>query len=194
MDPRVKRIIILSVAALLVLAIVWFGWTVIKNRTTPTPPIGGLPADQIGTPSDGTTTTEVTTTTVPPPTEAQKTASRLARLFVERFGTFTSQGQFESVTEVQPLTTTSMSAWMSGTYLPGLRAKYPSGTYAAQTTQVLGIEIEEESDQGATILVRTQQTFAEGDLEPVVTNPSMRLSLVKTGDEWFVDSALWILP
>src|SRR3989338_240023 len=121
----------------------------------------------------------------------QQNAVRLARFFTERFGTFTSQSQFESIRELSSVSTSSFSEWMIGSYVAELRRQYPSDSYIGQTTTVLSTELAASTDNAATVNVRTQQRLSKGAEAPVTTSPTLVVKLVKSGEGWLVDSATW---
>lgn len=184
--------VLLAIAAAL---IIW--WSVSLRPASPSDSSGLTPGpggNNIGNSGGQTTTpTPIPVTTAPVP-ESQSTAIRLSRLFVERFGTFTSQGNFEDIADLALVASSSMRQWMQTTYVPDLRKKYPSTVYVGQTTQVLGTTVEKSSDTSATILVRTQQKLTEGSNTPIISNRNARLTLIKEGDAWIVDSLVWLQP
>ncbi len=190
---------LIAIAALLIVAFGIFFWWYLTAHRVATPAstsydASGAPSNNGGStiPSSGGNTPTPVPAKTSVDTSATQTITRLSRLFVERFGTFTSQGNFQDMNELVAVVTPSFRQWMQQTYIPSLQTKYPASTYAAQTTQVLGVTIEKSSDQNASVLVRTQQELTVGDAAPVSNNQSIRLTLVKDQTGWLVDSAVWL--
>lgn len=189
MDSRRKKQLLIAVAILVVLAVLLFGVWWFWNRTAapsvPTPPA------PTGEPTTLPPTTDTPLPATPSLSTGDQNAVRLARLFAERFGTFTSQSDFEGVRELAPLATASFATWIESQYVSDLRTKYPAGTYAGQTTTAMGTTVRSSSETAAEIEVRTQREATTEQSAPVVTNPVLVVSLVKQGDAWFVDAAKW---
>ena len=128
---------------------------------------------------------------LPPANDNERGALSVARLFAERFGTFTSQSNFEGIRELTQKSTETMSSWLLNNYIPELRNKYPADKYAGQTTNILSAQIISINENQAEASVRTQQSLKIGTDAPVVKSPTLRLKLIKEGETWLVDNARW---
>ena len=182
MELNRRQIIVIVVAVGLILAAVLGGWYLSRRPVTVPSPVA---TEQTSTP------TNVTTPPTPQPiaesTEAEVSALRLARLVAERFGTFSSQGRFESVGEIVPLATDRFRQWLETSYLPDLRAKHPASSYTGQTTKVLSAELSASSETKATAVLQVQQTSTSTGANQV-RYTSMTIDMVYTANGWLVDS------
>jgi hypothetical protein len=115
----------------------------------------------------------------------------VARTFSERFGTYTNHSKFESIKDLVPMMTNSMSSWVEDFYIPGLVEQYPidEGFYRI-VSRVPVANIVEQTASSSTVLLSTERTETVGG-EDVVYNQDLTLEMVKQGESWLVDGAYW---
>lgn len=114
----------------------------------------------------------------------------LARLFTERFGTFTNIDNFEGIDIVQGYMTPSFENWFNTGYKQQLQERYPESGYAGETVKVLDVTIDERTENSASAIVRTQRVVTVNN-EQRTNYQILHLEMIKTGDSWLVDSAYW---
>ncbi len=186
---RRNRILLIGGIILLVLIIIFLIWWFWPRGSKPTV----APSENINRTTQLPGGNSVNAPVIASPVlEEQKDAVRLARLFAERFGTFTSQGQFEGVLTLVPVSTPSLQGWLIGHYIPDLRTKYPATSYVGQTTQVLGVASQTIDAKNATVVLHTQVSITQTGKAAVVTNPDMKLVLINGDTGWLVDNVTWV--
>ncbi|MBT4722182.1 hypothetical protein HN958_02270 [Candidatus Falkowbacteria bacterium] len=120
------------------------------------------------------------------------TAQVTSKMFVERFGTFTNQSEFNSLEDLYVMMTPLMSGWVKTDYLPGLRSDYPAdGEFYRMVTLALTAEIVNETVAQTDVMVSTQRTKTVGKNDPEKFNQDIKIELIKQGDNWLVDGAFW---
>jgi len=114
----------------------------------------------------------------------------IALIFAERFGSYSNQGNFSNLNELESLMTVKMKA-----YADILKSKSAaSDIYYGITTKALTVKIEsfEEAAGRSEITVTTQRQESKGTtLNPEIFYQDLKLQLVKTESGWKVDSATW---
>lgn len=117
---------------------------------------------------------------------------RLAQLFIERYGSFSNQGNYENISDLYPLMTTNMRR-VSSSYAEEQKRAHPSGNiYYGVTTKARSSQIVSVKENRATIKVNTQREEASGvSTTPKIMYQSATLSLARLGDEWKVDDVDW---
>lgn len=198
---RRNKIIIFSVIALvLILLIVIIVWYFLKTpQPSPTPidnqpTFGGLPQrlpvienDVVGQ----NNSIEVV------PIQDQKvesTIKAIARTFAERFGSYSNQGEFENLADLKDLMTVKMRGW-TDSYITSQRVEQANAvSYYGVTTIALSVSVIsfDESLGRADVLVAAQRQEARGDTtNPQLSYQNLLLKMVKTGDGWKIDEAIW---
>lgn len=117
---------------------------------------------------------------------------RLAQLFIERYGSFSNQGNYENISDLYPLMTANMRR-VSSSYEDEQKRTHPEGgAYYGVTTKAMGAEVVSLTETRATIKVNTQkqETFGTA-LNSVVIYQSATVSLARLGDTWKVDDVDW---
>jgi len=182
MEHKTKFEIVLAVLILIALAfLLW--WLLLKKPATPEV---NLPATtEQATPS--TPTPEVT-----PTNDVQiTTAPTIARTFVERLGSFSTESGYKNIDDVLVLATDSLQKELKSLKATALKA--PAGAYYGVSTRVISLETEEESASTALISILTQRTESIADpLAKEYRYQSIDLSLVKSEDTWLVKDYTWI--
>lgn len=115
----------------------------------------------------------------------------IAKIFIERYGSFSNQGNFENLRDVIGISTDSLKNELESLY-EAQRGNF-GGEYYGTNTRVLSLKTYKfDPTSFAEARAQTQREEARG-------NPNNRriyyqeiiLRLVKTGDSWLVDSAEW---
>lgn len=146
-----------------------------------------------------TTIVQNTNTAAPPLTNAQTAELKdrdaitaLAVLFTERYGSYSSETVGVNVDELA-LFMTDKEKGAARNYVSQEKAKYArSDVSVSVLTKALSPSITAlVVGKSATVKVATQRQEQPRGAEVVVTRPTLALQLVKQGDQWKVDAAVW---
>lgn len=204
MERRTKIAIgIVVVLLLLLLAGVLYWWFMNRSKVEPVvdpsaqnnkPVAGALPTGS----TTPTSVTDVTTTPVvpqpAPKVDGQAAVKRLAMAFAERFGSYSSEGNFTNITDLQTLMTASLRTWADG-YVTTQRAKLVgSAQFVGVTSRALNANFSTFDEAGgvATVTVQTQRRETSStDASGRVYYQDLTLEFLKTNGSWLVDSVKW---
>ncbi|MEK7614946.1 MAG: hypothetical protein AAB431_01020 [Patescibacteria group bacterium] len=190
MMTRKKRItIVAAIFIVVILLLIWFFLLLWPQGTS-------------NTPSSDTQTpvTQEEKTSTPTPEEQkliEKQEDRMqssevttvARTFVERYGSYSNEANFQNTKDVLPLMT---DAFASATQQV-IDTSKPPATYYGVTTNVIVLTVEKNDDAAATVLLNTQRIIAQGSTQnSAVSYQKIRLELLKQSGTWKVDSATWL--
>lgn len=147
-------------------------------------------------PVSGTSTTApaANATTVVAPTSTALAVEQLAMTFTERYGSYSTEGNYVNLEDLYSLmteryqrTTEADVAWMRA-------SRAASGSVPAVTTFVVHVSAhlsEGEASTTATADVVTQRTTIRSGARPQTTTETLNLEIRKTPDGWRVESAKW---
>ncbi|PIR74228.1 MAG: hypothetical protein COU35_03640 [Candidatus Magasanikbacteria bacterium CG10_big_fil_rev_8_21_14_0_10_47_10] len=120
------------------------------------------------------------------PTEAaiRRFVVQQARIFVERFGTYSSHNANKHIEDVLPLATPAMQAWLE------TQSQVQSSAYTGATMKVVESSLESFADTRAVVSIGAQQERQGAD---GVVRMYLRgtVRLVAIGNEWKVDGLFW---
>ena len=197
---RLRNILIVVVIVIVLVAILML---VFRRRTAPAVeaprPVGAnAPTGGLGTAPGTTGTITNVPVTPPPPTisaeeRARAEAQTLATLFVERYGSYSNQSNFQNLEDLLPLMSDSFRA-KTERDLEEMRRTTPSPTeYAGVTTRVLSTtEREYDLPRGvAAFRASVQKSDVKGTAPPTITYPAIDVTLVREGGAWKISSARW---
>ncbi len=119
-------------------------------------------------------------------------ASTVTRIFVERFGSYSSESDFANVDDVMKLATLTYQDELES-LVAGYRRQFDENAgYTGISTIVIGIKMLTESDVAATFLVTTQREEAVGNPgNATLRYQDAEVSLVKSGDDWLINDLAW---
>jgi hypothetical protein len=207
MGRTIKIILIVLIAVIIIAAIMFLIWALIYR-----PPIIFRTAEQPITeetedagglePATGTVITEVATGTPiitgarpflvsAPKTIQEQQVKNLSVLFVERFGSFSNQGNYENFYDLMPLMTSSMRTWAEQ-YI-ATNPLDPSDPYYGISTKALATKIVSiDIDAGqAEVNIETQRRETKTGEEERTFIQAINLDLIKIDNEWLISSATW---
>lgn len=118
--------------------------------------------------------------------EVWKNAARqMAKIFTERYGTFSSDNESANIRELEPLVTPNFWRALSGKIKPAA-----SGEFYGVTTVAAASDFIEYGETEAKISVTTQRTETKG---AVVSekNQKAEVTLIKSGEQWLVSGFEW---
>ena len=113
-----------------------------------------------------------------------------ARIFVERFGSFSTESNFNNIDDVIDLVTPELA-----TDLQSLKANSPDDfgdEYYGVSTRILTIELISQTASQVEMTVSTQREEAFNNPgNTSIRNQDIDLTLVKSGQNWLVSSYEW---
>jgi len=150
--------------------------------------------------SYGTKETQQQAPQQPPTQQAIKTPQGveaqllvMVRPFVERFGSYSNQSEYENLQELVSFMTPRMRAWAEGKIRERQAGEIPS-IYRGVTTKALAHKVVslDERDGKAEFLVSTQRKESVGSQgNSKVFTQDVTIKLAKEDGVWLVDGAFW---
>lgn len=193
MSLRARIFIIVSILVLLILGISVF--LVVRNKNKTVEPQTIIPTNNTvttsnGQNSNGTQVPESLPAKVVSPLEAEKNgAQQLAKVFVERYGTYSSDNNFQNIKEAQTLVTESMWSKISAPISAKITTS-ANQNFTGMTTKVISMDLTSWSDSKATVELKTSRTEEKNR---VVTTryQNATVEMVKLNGVWLVNKLLW---
>ncbi|MBT4850386.1 hypothetical protein HON36_06075 [Candidatus Parcubacteria bacterium] len=127
----------------------------------------------------------------PVATNAEFSAINLAKNYVERLGSWSTDNQLHNLEELIPLSSAKMRI-----NLDSVEADYSNDDFSGITTKSLTTEVLSMDEKSAEIIVGTQRIATreekskKGVTENVYTQEA-KVSLIKSGNTWLVDEVEW---
>ncbi len=196
---RARIFIIVSLIILIVLSISIFLWIRSRPPVAPNylenPPtvvggdVGSIPASVAPTPL----TAIPSNVKVIPATAVevqQNAAQQLAKIFVERLNSYSTESQFQNVRDVQELVT--VGYWKELSMKIGVANTSPSTVpFASAITKIYSTKLVAWSNNNA--VVEFQAKVGEEKNNIVSTrDQGGKVTLVKSGENWLVDKFEWV--
>ena len=117
-------------------------------------------------------------------------ASTVARVFVERFGSFSSENGYTNIDEVLSLATESLQSDLAS--LAADARSEGSDSYYGISTRVLSVSTVSSTDTTQIMSVVTQREESiDSPANTSVRYQTIALTLVADGDSWLVDAFAW---
>ena len=166
------------------------GFLFLRNKSAPVAektPIATSTPESI--PEENTRPVPIIKNTVPPPpatTEEREKLfiKQLARTFVERFETSSSQNDNRNIVDATELATEKMSGYIESKATP------QSSTYTGVTSKVISMDVVEFSPTDATVKIGAQ-VIVENSSGSSTSYKNGSVILKKMGDTWKVDGLFW---
>ena len=178
-----RKVEIIAALTVLLLLVVFVLWLLLRQPRTETPE---QPEQNIATDD------------LPPidpaeiPQQNEVAAATVGRIFVERFGSYSSESDFANVDDVMSLATDRFQRELQGLVTQYRASTTANQEYSGISTFVITTKTLEVSETNTSLLITTQRKEAVGN----PGNASLRyqdveLALVKVDDAWLVDSLQW---
>jgi len=195
MSLRARIFIIVSIVVFLILGVSIL--LIVRNKNKTNLPQTVIPADNTAGGGNGQAVGQVVTGTVIPeglpaktatPLEAEKNgATQLAKVFVERYGTYSTDNNFQNILEVETLVTRSLWSKISA---PMSAAKTTTQSFVGMTTKVISTELVSWSDNKAVVELKMTRTEEKNGV--VSTRyQNATVDMVKVNSSWLVDKLVW---
>lgn len=116
----------------------------------------------------------------------------VAIAFVERFGTYTNDSNYESIRGIKSIMTPSMVDWTETVYLPKLETEHPvNGFFYRITAKAPVVQVLESSATSAKVKLTTQREEQIGTEKPRAFLQEIILDFINEDNTWLVDAAYW---
>lgn len=194
MNQNTKRIILISILVglliVLLLLILLFRKDSVPSTEDAGPSVNAPEEREFSNISESEVTATIPIQDVPrtvePGTADQGIiAKQTARIFVERFGTYSTQNNNAHIEAVESLVTPSMWDWTQN------QAQEQSlRSYSGVITEVIASTLTEFTPETATVSLEARQVL---ESETEITNRARqgRVVLVRSGNNWLVDAFYW---
>lgn len=192
MSKNRRTIILIFIAIVVLVVVVWWLFTKFQKPPTVISPGQDVPAavEVIG-PDDSDIQEELNKQISGKSDQEVSDQAKIiaaGRFFVERYGSFSSQANWQNLSDVKPVVTRQL--WDE---FENLIAKNPidsEGKYYSLTTKVLSLRLVTQADSLATIEVKTQKQETNGS-ESRIFYQDVTVNLVKDGEQWIVNDFDW---
>lgn len=115
-----------------------------------------------------------------------------ARIFAERFGTFSYYDNFDSLSEIKSMMTDSFYSWVNNTYKQQLSNEYNENSqYKSATAQAISSQITQYNETSAVVEITVMQ-IKKNIKENQELERKLKLEFVKQESDWLVNSAYWL--
>ncbi len=187
MERKTKIEIALAVAVLLLFVAFLLFW---KQKAV-TPSATTTEKTTITTSSDKTTGTSTDTTTQETPVVKETSAITVARTFVERLGSYSSEADAANIEDILPMATTAFQKKLE-TLAKQARTSGDGSYYGVSTLVVTAPKTLSSSATQTVLSLTTQREETVGDPgSTTVKYQSITITLVKSGTTWLVDGYSW---
>jgi vacuolar-type H+-ATPase catalytic subunit A/Vma1 len=183
MSRRAKVILIL-VLFLLALFLLW--WLLRKEEPAPSPRAREAPAAEVKKEEVSLVAPLVVRESAD---EEEAGAIAVARMFAERYASFSSESDFANVKDLFPLMTLSLREREEAR----IRAAGSGGEYLGITSSVVTMSTITMNENEAMIEAGLQRRVTEGEARTEETRyETLRLQLLKENGSWFVTEVGWV--
>ena len=199
MPLRTRLFIILSIIIAIILAISITLLIVKKKKdaktstSTQTEYTGGAgQVNRVNTPTtaadlSGKVTSGVVTVAKPTTQEVQQNAAKqIAKVFAERYGSFSNQNGYQNIKEVQSISTSELYSSISKI----MNNKQNESTYYGVSTNVISVVITDWNATKANVKLSAKRVETKNGTTKNI-NQDATVTVVKSGSNWLVSSFKW---
>lgn len=194
---RKQKILIVVVGVLVILGL--FYWLFLRESFTPQSPTTKTNVNVVALPPVTLPNSTTVSATVPEASAEEKlrsSISRLAAAFAERYGSYSNQGNFDNLLDLESLMTEKMWAETENFIEQSKASAGDSSVYFGITTKAISVNITsiDEGAGTAKITVGTQRRESSGSMadSSTIKYEDLELFFLKVNDEWMVDAAKWV--
>lgn len=182
MQPSTKKRLEIAAALLIILALLILIWFLFRQPSEP---------EEVSEPDEvATTVPELTTDDIKPDEPVESLPQTTVRVFIERFGSFSSESDYSNVEDVMALVTPALQNELQA-LAEEARASSGGAYYGVSTYIVTMTEIA-RTDTTASYSVTTQREEAiESPGNISLRYQDIEISLVKDGLDWLVSDYYW---
>lgn len=115
----------------------------------------------------------------------QNAVKQLARIFTERYNSYSSENNFQNIIEVKSLVTTELWNKISAV----MNTKQNTG-FSGATTQVISLNLSSYKSTMATVILGCKKTVEKDGSVSTISGNAI-LDLVNLGGQWLVNNYKW---
>jgi hypothetical protein len=125
---------------------------------------------------------------IPEAASVEFTVENLSRNFADRFGSWSTDNQGQNLLELMSLSTNSLQ-----NYLESIELNYQNEEFFGVTTRAISTQIVslDESAGIGEVLVQTQRTTTNDDLNQHTYYQNISISVIEVDGKWLVNEAEW---
>lgn len=184
-----RRVIEVTMAGAILLAFVLVVWLITREEVVERV----IEEEKTQTlPATNTTQKPKTIDPADVPQVQEVSAGTIARTFVERIGSYSSESDYQNVNDVSGIVTAELAARLEEDAEEARKQSPDNGGYYGISTTYVGAKNSEESDVAITLLVQTQREESFGSPgNSTVRYQTVEVTLVKEGQDWKVSEYTW---
>ncbi len=198
MPLRTRIFIILSIIILVILAISIFLYMSAKNKNDKIAPTATTTANNIQLPggsnipsdllnSNGSVNTTKVVIQQPTTEEVDKNASKqLAKVFTERFGSYSSDSNYQNIKDVQAIVSDNLWSALSSL----MKYTAMAQEYNGVTSEVISVKNDNWTSGAAKYTLSTVRATSHGDATKI-SHQDIEVNLIKSNGSWLVDGYIW---
>lgn len=116
--------------------------------------------------------------------------TRAAISFTERYGSYSSDSNFENIEALDSVMTNDMKSQAANVVKKGINSQ----EYFSISTQAVSVNFVDfvDGSTGATVEVFTRRTEQKGLNDPIIFSQTARLQLNKVDNQWKTDDFTWL--
>lgn len=179
-----KKIMWISIIILVIIGVLWLIFTLFQSQQNPSPDIYSIDQQPVfETPSPN-----LEVVPVAPEANLEFSVANLAKTFVARFGSWSTDNQGQNLQQLLPLATARMQ-----NYINNIAIDYQRADFYGVSTKSLSAEIKNlDAENGqAEVVVHTQRKEINQDLEENIYYQDVVVFLSQVNDQWLVNQANW---
>jgi len=116
---------------------------------------------------------------------------RLANLFTERFGSYSTEAEFQNIIDLKPYMTKKMQAW-ADSYVKIQKAQIAGADYSSVVTKVMATKVTSQVGNKAEVELSTQRTETGSNTDGQSSYyQDIILKMIEESDNWLIDVATW---
>jgi len=116
---------------------------------------------------------------------------RIANLFTERFGSYSSEANFQNILDLKDYMTGKMWTWADNYVKKQRIIQAGDEAYFGITTKVLSAAVNSQTESKAELLIITQRKETKEDVTTKTYIQDIILQMRKIENDWKVDEATW---
>lgn len=192
MERKTKLEIAFAIAVVLLFIAFFMYW---RNQAAPAPVPAVASTPAITTSKDKATKTPTTSTKAPVAEVAtpvgETSAVTVARTFVERLGSYSSEADAANIEDIMPMATASFQKKLES-LVKEIRSSTSDAYYSVSTLVVTAPKTVSATATDTVLSMTTQRVESKGDPGNTTKKyQSITITLVKSGTTWLVDGYTW---
>ena len=186
MDPMKKKKLEIILAVVVILAVIIILIILFWKRPSTEPEVTDETPTEL---PDGSDITQPDVDYEVPEGPQEQLPQTAVRVFVERFGSFSSESDYINIDDILPMATASLQPRLESV---ADQARGGNGTYYGISTKI--ITIEELSNDGSTAayyITTQRQEAIDTPANTTIRYQDIEVTLVKNGLNWLVNDFAW---